>query len=93
VGRIPDQLARRLSQFLRQASAQSPSSRDQLSRSLAAEVTPWVSPVPAANSELFIAAVVALRRDRESHALELENQRLALLGSALDELPHEFPRR
>jgi uncharacterized RDD family membrane protein YckC len=93
VARIPDRLARRISQFLRQAASQTPSTRIRLSNELASEVSRWVSPVPVADAELFLAAVVALRREREHTALVLENQRLAPLEVALGGLPHEFPRR
>jgi uncharacterized RDD family membrane protein YckC len=93
VARIPDRLARRISQFLRQAAAHSPGTRDRLSRELAAEVSTWVSPVPVADAELFLAAVISIRRDREYRALVLERERLATLATALGGLPHEFPDR
>ena len=93
VARIPDGLSRRIAQFLRQASRLTPDARDRLSRSLAAEASVFVSPLPSANAELFLAAVSAVRRDREYTGLTLEAQRLEHLRPALNGLPHGFPER
>ncbi|MDQ1571117.1 MAG: hypothetical protein QOF79_1791 [Actinomycetota bacterium] len=93
VARIPDRLARRISQFIRQASRLTPSTRDRLSRQLATEASAYVSPIPPVNAELFIAAVITIRRDREFAAHELESARLSVLNGALSGLPHGFPRR
>ena len=93
VARMPDGLSRRIAQFLRQASRLTPDARDRLSRSLAAEASVFVSPLPSANAELFLAAVSALRRDREYTGLTLEAQRLEHLRPALNGLPHGFPER
>jgi uncharacterized RDD family membrane protein YckC len=93
VGRLPDRVAARLSQFLRQAHQLTPSTRDALSRQLAEETAAWVSPIPAVAPELFIAGVLALRRDREFAGLMLENERLSHLDAALNDLPHEFVAR
>jgi uncharacterized RDD family membrane protein YckC len=93
VGRLPDRLARRIAQFLSQAGALVPGTRARIAAELAAETAVWVSPVPAADPELFLAAVTALRRDREVLALKLEAERLASLDSVLHGLPHGFPDR
>jgi uncharacterized RDD family membrane protein YckC len=93
VARMPDALARRVAQFLAQAPRLTPASRDRLSRELANEVSIFVSPVPTTNAELFIAAVAALRRDREFAALELEKAGLDRLAPVLDGLPRGFPDR
>lgn len=93
VARMPDALARRIAQFLSQAPRLTPASRDRLSRELANEVSVFVSPVPATNAELFIAAVAALRRDREAAALELERAGLDRLEPVLRGLPRGFPDR
>ena len=93
VARMPDALARRIAQFLASAGGFSPQSRERASRQLAQEAARYVSPVPPANAELFLAAVAALRRDRESLALQLERTRLERLGPVLDGLPHGFPDR
>jgi len=93
VARIPNRLAQRLTKFLRQARALTPSTRDHFARQLATEASVYVSPIPQVDPEMFIAAVVAVRRDREFAALTLENERLATLDVALTSLPFEFPDR
>jgi uncharacterized RDD family membrane protein YckC len=93
VARMPAGLSRRIAQFLRQASGHSPGSRSRISRGLAVEVARYVSPVPDGDPELFLAAVAALRRERESAALKLERQHLDNLAPALNGLPHGFPDR
>lgn len=93
VARMPDGLSRRISQFLHQASRLTPDARERLSRSLATEASVFVAPLPPANAELFLAAVSAVRRDREYRALTLESERLERLRPALESLPHAFPER
>jgi uncharacterized RDD family membrane protein YckC len=93
VARMPDGLSRRIAQFLRQATRLTPDARDRLSRSLATEASVFVSPLPAVNAELFLAAVSVLRRDREYTGLTQEAQRLEHLRPALEGLPHGFPER
>jgi len=95
VARLPDPLARRVAQFLAQAGALSPSSRDRLSRQLANEVSVYVSPLPgtATSAELFLAAIAALRRDRELTGLRLEQAGLDRLAPVLGGLPRGFPDR
>lgn len=93
VAKLPDALARRVAQFLAQAGGLTPDTRLRLSRSLADEVSVYVSPVPAGNAELFLAAVAALRRDREFTALELEQAGLARLAPVLGGMPRGFPDR
>ena len=93
VARLPDALARRVAAFLAQAAALTPATRERLSRELADEVSVFVSPVPAANAELFLAAVVALRRDREFSALSLERAGLKRLAPVLGGMPRGFPDR
>lgn len=93
VGRLPDRLARRIAQFLSQAGGMVPATRARLAAELASETAAWVHPVPAADPELFLAAVTALRRDRDALALKLEAERLAALDPVLHGLPHGFPDR
>jgi uncharacterized RDD family membrane protein YckC len=93
VARMPDGLARRIAQFLRQAGGLTPESRIRLSQELALEVSRYVSPVPNEHPELFLAAVAAVRRDREYRALQLQQQRLGTLEPVLGGLPHRFPER
>ena len=93
VGRLPDRLARRIAQFLSQAGDLVPATRARIAAELAAETATWVYPVPDADPELFLAAVTALRRDRDALALRLEAERLASLDPVLRGLPHGFPDR
>lgn len=93
VARLPDRVAQRITQFLRQAGQLTPSTRDQLGRQLAAEASACVAPIPPVNAELFLAAVIAVRRDREFAALTLEQERLSHLDAALTGIPHDFAPR
>ncbi|MGO4104848.1 RDD family protein [Leifsonia sp. YAF41] len=93
VAKLPDRLARRVSQFLGQATALTPFARQKLSASLAEEVAPYVSPVPSVSPETFLLGVQALRRDREFAALNLEQAQQTRLAPVLTGLPHDFPNR
>ncbi len=93
VARLPDALARRVAQYLRQSSQLTPQTRERLANSLAAEVTPFVSPLPDAPAEYFLVGVAAVRREREHSALLLEQERLERLAPVLTGLPHGFPNR
>jgi uncharacterized RDD family membrane protein YckC len=93
VARMPEPLARRIARFLHEAPHYEPGRRGALAASLAAEVAPYVAPIPPVHPELLLAAVTAVRRDREARALALEAQRLERLAPALQGLPHGFPRR
>ncbi len=93
VARLPDRLSRRVAQFLRQASQLTPDSRSRLAEGLAHEVSVYVSPLPPAPAEAFLAGVVAVRREREYAALMLEREHLERLQPVLTGLPHHFPDR
>lgn len=93
VAKLPDGLSRRISAFLKQANRMTPSTRTRLGLELAHEASPWVSPLPVADDELFLAAVSAVRRDRDFRALMLERERLERLSPVLTGLPHGFPDR
>jgi len=93
VGRIPDRLARRIAQFIRQADHLAPGQRARLAAELSAEVRPHVSPLPPADPETMLRAVVAVRRDRELRGLELEARRVAALTAGASATPRGFPRR
>ena len=95
VARMPDRVSRRIASFLRQAPRFTPATRRRLSQELASEASTWVNPLPEGDvaAELFLAAVSALRRERELTALTLERDRLAQLSPALRGLPHGFPER
>lgn len=89
IGRLPDPLARRISQFLRQAARTSPASRIQLAASLAAEAGSFVSPAPPAGTtpEAFLAALTAERRDRDLRRLLHQRTRSDVLAGRLYTLP------
>lgn len=93
VARMPDRLSRRIAQFLKQAPKLTPATRARLAQDLAAEASPWVSPVPRVDPELLLYAVAAARRDREYAGLLLERERLARLQPVLTGRPHGFPDR
>jgi uncharacterized RDD family membrane protein YckC len=93
VGKLPDRLARRIAQFVRQAPHLTPAARIGLSTELANEAAAYVSPMPAVDAETFLIAVSVLRRDREATALALEHDRLQRLDPVLAGLPHAFPDR
>ena len=93
VARMPDALSRRIAQFLAQARGLSAPTRIRLARELASEASLYVSPLPESDAELFLAAVAALRRDREMAALSIEKRRLEQLRPVLTGLPHRFPQR
>jgi uncharacterized RDD family membrane protein YckC len=93
VARLPDRLSRRVAQFLRQAHQLSPDTRVRLAESLAAEVTPFVSPLPAVPPEYLLIGVAVVRRNREYTGHMLERDRLENLAPVLTGLPHDFPTR
>ncbi|MGZ8805226.1 MAG: RDD family protein [Microbacterium sp.] len=93
VGRLPDRLSRRIAQFVQNADAMQPAARARLAAVLAAETAAHVSPVPAADGESFLRAVVAVRRDRELRALQLEEQRVDGLTATATGVPRGFPSR
>lgn len=83
VSRLPVRLNRRITQFLTNASNISPVSRMRLAAELVAEATPFVSPVPPTDPETFLLGIVAMRRDREYAALQLQNSQTATLTAGL----------
>ncbi|WP_448003883.1 RDD family protein [Agromyces bauzanensis] len=93
IGRLPDPVARRVAAFFGNVEHLTPESRARVAASLAAEVAPHVSPVPDAPPERFLAAVVALRRDRDLAALAIEDARMAALAPQLTAKPVGFPER
>ena len=93
VARLPDRLSRRIAAFLAQAPRMVPASRERLAAELAAEAAPFVAPAVDAPAELRLAAIAAIRRDREYAALMLERDRFADLAQVLTAPPHGFPDR
>jgi len=93
VAKMPDPLARRVAQFLAQAGGFTPETRARMSRGLAREAAVYVSPVPTTDAELFLAAVAAVRRDRELTALRTQRAGLDRLEPVLRGMPRGFPDR
>lgn len=93
VARLPDPLARRVAAFFANVDHLMPESRTRVATSLAQQVAPFVSPLPDAPPERFLAAVVALRRERELAALRLADARVAALAPTLTATPVGFPER
>ena len=93
VARMPDRLSRRIASFLAQAGKLTPQTRLRVGNELAAEAAAFVSPLPPVEAELFLAAIAAVRRDREYTALELEARGLERLRPVLSGLPNGFPER
>ncbi|WEK62728.1 MAG: RDD family protein [Candidatus Microbacterium colombiense] len=75
VARLPDRLARRISQFLQSAPRMVPSARAQVAQDLLAEASPFVSPLPPAPPEEVLVGITVLRRIRERRALENADRR------------------
>ena len=92
VARLPDRLARRIAQFVRQADRMQPAARARVAASLAAEAAPFVAPLPAVDPETLLRGVSVVRRDRELRALELADKRVAALTTGAD-APRGFPQR
>lgn len=92
VGRLPTRLARRLSQFSREAATMHADARTRIATELAAEASAHVSPVPEVHPEVLLRAVAAVRRERELRALQLESERVASL-TAGDETRRGLPAR
>jgi hypothetical protein len=93
VAAMPDRLTRRISGFVAQSPRFSQAAIERLASELAIEAARYTFPVPAAPPTVFLRAVVALRRARETAALDREHARSARLEPALTQLPHGFPRR
>ncbi|MDQ4215404.1 RDD family protein [Microbacterium sp. ASV81] len=80
VARMPDRLARRISQFLGSAPQMLPASRARVAQELLAEAAAYISPVPAAPAEVVLIAATVLRRDRERRSLALADERVERLS-------------
>ncbi|MFD1720089.1 RDD family protein [Amnibacterium endophyticum] len=93
VARLPDRLSRRIAAFLARAPRMLPESRRRTAEELAAEAAPFIAPAVETEPELLLAAVAAIRRQREYTALLLEQQRFQELQQSLPAAPHGFPDR
>lgn len=82
VARMPDRLARRISQFLDNAHLLLPGARVRVAHELMVEASAYISPLPAAPDELVLMAATALRRERERRGLALADDRAERLTGA-----------
>lgn len=79
VARVPDRVGRRMARFVAGAAQMHPPSRLRAATDLVAELSPYVSPMPAGHPEEVVRAIAAVRRDRELRALALESERVERL--------------
>ncbi|MGA7205329.1 MAG: RDD family protein [Specibacter sp.] len=86
IGRLPDPLARRISVFLRQGGLMAPASRAAMGAELATEASSHVAPPPPAGTppEVFLAALVSERRDREFKRLAAAAEQARRVRSRLN---------
>lgn len=91
--RLPDGLALAARQFLRRAYKLAPQSRMRLADDLAGRVERYVAPGPPPGTppEMFLHAVLAERRDRESVAGQLLQVRAEEHAGLLHRLPYAVP--
>ncbi|WP_425863707.1 RDD family protein [Arthrobacter sp. TWP1-1] len=77
IGRLPDTLARRISMYLRQGQSMAPASRMSLGVELANEASAFVAPLPAPGTppDVFLAALISERREREYSRMTAAAQR------------------
>lgn len=75
VARMPDRLARRISQFLEHADRLLPAARVRVAHELLTEAAPYISPLPSAPDEVVLVAATVLRRERETRALRIADER------------------
>ena len=75
VARLPDRLARRISQFLQTAPQMMPQARFRIAEQLVAEADAFVSPRPVAPPEQILAAITVIRRRRELRGLQIADAR------------------
>ena len=80
VARMPDRLARRISQFLENAHRLLPAARARIAHELLTEASAYISPVPAAPPEAVLVAATVLRRQREQRSLALADERVERLS-------------
>lgn len=79
VAPLPDRLAARVAQFVRQAPGMQPPARLRIAAALAAQARPFVAPLPAVDDETLLRGIAAVRREREYRALVLRDERVAAL--------------
>lgn len=91
IGRLPDPLARRISQFLQQEAKMAHGSRYQLAEALATEAAVHVLPAPPPGTapQEFLTAVMNERRERDFKRLTTQAERSTRIGERLHRLPFQ----
>ncbi|PZF52907.1 RDD family protein [Curtobacterium sp. MCSS17_008] len=92
VSALPQRLENRLGAFFRGAAEMLPDARGAAAHRLAAEVVPYVHPVPPVPAEVFLAGVVVLRRGRDERALRTRAALLDRAAAVATARPPGFPR-
>ncbi len=93
IRRLPDGLALSARQFLGRAAGLNPDSRHRLGIELAARIEEYVAPgpPPGTHPELFLAAVLCARRDREWAASQQMQKLAGEQAALLRRLPYAVP--
>ncbi|MDT0211812.1 RDD family protein [Curtobacterium sp. BRD11] len=92
VSALPQRLEDRLGAFFRSAGDLRPEARETAARMLAAAVAEHASPVPDVHPEVFLAGVVAVRRERDVRALRARAALLDGAAAVAGARPPGFPR-
>ena len=92
VSSLPQGLENRLGAFFRSAADLRPEAREAAARAIAAEVATYAHPVPPVHPEVFLAGVVAVRRDRDVRALRSRAALLDRAAAVAGARPPGFPR-
>ncbi|MBM7802042.1 putative RDD family membrane protein YckC [Curtobacterium luteum] len=92
VSALPQRLENRLGAFFRGAADMRPDHRAATAESLAAAVAGYAHPVPPVPAEVFLAGVVALRRERDLRALRGRAATIAAAAATASARPPGFPR-
>jgi uncharacterized RDD family membrane protein YckC len=92
VSALPQRLEDRLGAFFRSVGDLRPEARETTARTLAAAVAEYASPVPDVHPEVFLAGVVAVRRERDVRALRARAALLDGAATVAGARPPGFPR-
>ena len=92
VSALPQRLEDRLGAFFRSVADLRPEARETTARTLAAAVAEYASPVPDVHPEVFLAGVVAVRRERDVRALRARAALLDGAAAVAGARPPGFPR-
>jgi len=92
VSALPQRLEDRLGAFFRSVADLRPEAREATARTLAAAVAEYAHPVPDVHPEVFLAGVVAVRRERDVRALRARAALLDGAAAVAGARPPGFPR-